>query len=171
MASISVKGASKTRGLLKDIKDISNFCLHRLMQDRLANKISVDFVISKEICDSEEFMGGEGTLGDCEWMDDAYSPKEFTIRIATYALKSGKKKPIKLKKREILETVCHELVHVKQHAKKEHYFHQRKDLVKFKGKLYDTTKMEYWDFPWEIEAYGRERGLYGMWLESKKPKK
>ena len=141
------------------------------MQDRLANKISVDFVISKEICDSEEFMGGEGTLGDCEWMDDAYSPKEFTIRIATYALKSGKKKPIKLKKREILETVCHELVHVKQHAKKEHYFHQRKDLVKFKGKLYDTTKMEYWDFPWEIEAYGRERGLYEMWLESKKPKK
>ena len=173
MASISVKGASKTRGLLKDIKDISNFCLHRLMQDRLANKISVDFVISKEICDSEEFMGGEGTLGDCEWMDDAYSPKEFTIRIATYALKSGKKKPIKLKKREILETVCHELVHVKQHAKNElqtgHAVAARGGLKiysKWMGQIWKPKGKEdhYFDAPWEIEAYGREVGLNHKWL-------
>jgi len=169
MASISVRGASKTKGLVRDIKDIANFCLHRLMQDRLANKIAVDFFIMKEIDDEEESEGGGGTIGDCEWMDDAYSPKEFSVRIATHSIKNGRLK--KFNRREILEIVCHELVHVKQQAKKEKYFHQRKDLVKFRGKLYDTNKVNYWDFPWEIEAYGRERGLYEMWLESKKSKK
>jgi len=28
------------------------------------------------------------------------------------------------------------------------------------GKIYDESKLDYWEQPWEIEAHGREKGLY-----------
>lgn len=62
-----------------------------------------------------------------------------------------------------LRTLAHELVHVKQ-------FHLQQlglqQLVKegvahtlWNGKLVDETKSSHWDYPWEIEANGREEGL------------
>ena len=56
------------------------------------------------------------------------------------------------------------MVHVKQWARGE-----LKDvmkgysLCKWKGKVFDTDKVEYYDAPWEIEAFGREYGLYIRW--------
>jgi len=62
--------------------------------------------------------------------------------------------------RRLLETVAHEMVHVKQYA--------RKELVNdhdWLGKTYNPKKVSYWDLPWEIEAHGREVGLFVRWAE------
>jgi hypothetical protein len=32
-------------------------------------------------------------------------------------------------------------------------------------KKYDMSNIDYWDFPWEIEAYGRQLGLFIRWCE------
>mgnify|MGYP003328371186 CR=1 FL=1 len=57
--------------------------------------------------------------------------------------------------------LAHEMVHVKQYAKGE-----MKDIfrparmVKWHGVKYNIEETDYWELPFEIEAYGREKGLY-----------
>ena len=63
--------------------------------------------------------------------------------------------------RDLLETLAHEMVHVKQFARRE--LHPSKD--DWYGKTYDPKKVSYWDLPWEIEAHGREVGLFIRWCE------
>ena len=66
--------------------------------------------------------------------------------------------------RKMLETVAHEMVHVKQFARRE--LHPATDV--WYGKTYNPKKMSYWDLPWEIEAHGRECGLFVRWAEKNK---
>ena len=69
---------------------------------------------------------------------------------------------------EILKTLAHELVHVKQYVMKE--LRWRDAGLLYKGVNHEPDNlMEYFELPYEIEAYGREKGLlYGfllMWKE------
>ena len=32
-------------------------------------------------------------------------------------------------------------------------------------KKYDMNNMDYFDYPWEIEAFGRQLGLFTRWCE------
>jgi hypothetical protein len=66
--------------------------------------------------------------------------------------------------RKMLETVAHEMVHVKQYARRElHPVHNT-----WCGKTYNPAKTSYWDLPWEIEAHGREVGLFVRWAEKER---
>ena len=33
-------------------------------------------------------------------------------------------------------------------------------MVRWQGERFDPEDMDYWELPYEIEAYGREKGLY-----------
>lgn len=75
----------------------------------------------------------------------------------------------RLKIRESLETLAHEMVHLKQMYFGE-YLHTDAGYL-WKGTLYsvnfDCPKFmcnEYWELPWEIEAYGRQPGLIFQWM-------
>lgn len=57
--------------------------------------------------------------------------------------------------RRILETLAHEMVHVKQYIQDE----TNDQLTKWRGKKINSDKVDYWVQPWEIDAYGRETGL------------
>ena len=57
--------------------------------------------------------------------------------------------------REMLITLAHELVHVKQYV--------RGELTEDDHR--DEKDSDYWDCPWEIEAHGREIGLFVRWAE------
>lgn len=57
--------------------------------------------------------------------------------------------------RNILSTLAHEMVHVKQYIKGE----LNDEMTLWKGKKVDSDKMDYWVHPWEIEAHGVEAGL------------
>ena len=61
--------------------------------------------------------------------------------------------------RTLLTTVAHEMVHVKQYA--------RKELTEgsWQGKLLNPNQ-DYWDRGYEIEAHGREIGLFVRWAEA-----
>ena len=66
--------------------------------------------------------------------------------------------------RRVLETLAHEMVHVKQYARRE--LHPSTDL--WCGKTVNPKKTSYWDLPWEIEAHGRETGLFIRYCEANK---
>jgi len=98
---------------------------------------------------------------------------DITIKLKTlkdaygYCLETDNKRTFEievhrdLKLRTLLETVAHEMVHVKQYARRElHPVHNT-----WCGKTYNPKKTSYWDLPWEIEAHGRETGLFIRWAE------
>jgi hypothetical protein len=68
--------------------------------------------------------------------------------------------------RRMLETVAHEMVHVKQYARNEMSDTvTQKKFYKWKDTLVPEST-DYWDLPWEIEANGREVGLFIRWAQA-----
>ena len=87
---------------------------------------------------------------------DIHRPREFDVDINTQQ-----------RLRRLLETVAHEMVHVKQFARGELYESTRRNKHRWQGKWLNTDP-KYWDQPWEIEAHGREVGLFIQWAEANK---
>jgi len=125
---------------------ICNFVAEKFMP-RLKDKITVNL----------EFVSGlknrENIYGDCIWEDEDYRPREFTIRVD-----AGMNMQMTLK------TIAHEMVHVKQYAKDEMKQLFSVNKTRFKGE-YISADTDYWDLPWEVEAHGREHGLFIQWVE------
>ena len=60
------------------------------------------------------------------------------------------------------------MVHVKQFARNELYEPSAKQGSRWKGEWLSPRQKcvkDYWDQPWEIEAHGRECGLFVRWAE------
>lgn len=90
--------------------------------------------------------------------DDEYDdPRCFEIEINS-----------KPKLRRVLETVAHEMVHAKQFAFGELYQEAPVNKYRWQGKWLENNTIDYWDLPWEIEAHGREIGLFVRWAEKEK---
>ena len=88
--------------------------------------------------------------------------KNFSVILNARDLNSrAKMLPIRLK--NLLLNLGHELVHVKQYLNSEIFDYVSGD-VRYKDTIFDAAWLEdeeaYYDSPWEIEAYGREWGLY-----------
>jgi hypothetical protein len=143
---IYTKGS--TRKTQKIVKDLTRFCANMLMSKRMADSLLIRIEFIKDLDNQYD--------GDCEYVDEESRPKEFLIRVND-ALKLSKK----------LRTICHEMVHVKQYATGEmKYMSRPARFTKFQGTLY-PDELEYWDSPWEIEAFGREPGLYTRWIDQR----
>jgi hypothetical protein len=69
----------------------------------------------------------------------------------------------------LLVDLGHELVHIKQYLNNEIFDYVSGD-VRYKGTYFDASYQEneelYYESPWEIEAYGRELGLYRMFCNN-----
>lgn len=64
---------------------------------------------------------------------------------------------------EVLRTLGHELVHVRDYVSG--LLSWKNGLLYYKGTHYDCDNIiDYFDLPYEIEAYGRERGLLVRFL-------
>lgn len=139
---ISVKGQNEK--LTKpEIRDYMDFLADMLMSARMAKSL----VITVKCAPLKKVKGF------CMSIDDQYGkrPKEFLIEIDTKQSKASQ-----------LKTLAHEMVHVKQYAMGELADLDRQGKVKFNNKKYSRDTF-YWMQPWEIEAYGREYGLYRMY--------
>ena len=58
--------------------------------------------------------------------------------------------------REILKTLAHEMVHIKQFA----YNETNETLSRWKGTPIDSDTVDYYQHPWEMEAYSLDTGLF-----------
>ena len=71
--------------------------------------------------------------------------REFLIELHPYI--SGK---------EILKALAHEFVHVKQYV----YEELNEQQTEWQGEPFDSDAVDYYELPWEIEAHGKEIGLF-----------
>jgi hypothetical protein len=103
----------------------------------MAEFVCQKFDISPTIEINFRRMSKDENYGYCCDLDDG----EFEIDI---------KRTLRL--RDMLTTLAHELVHVKQYVK---------------GEMPESISGgDYWDRPHEIEAHGRETGLFIRWCEN-----
>ena len=114
----------------------------KILMPRKANTLQVIIKCHQHIGDN---------MAQTTWIDTNIRPNVCEIKLAN-KIKNSKK---------IVESLAHEMVHVKQLATGEYYDYMYSDkTVKWKGKKVNIKEVDYWDQPWEIEAYGKERGLY-----------
>jgi hypothetical protein len=137
--------------------DAAEFFALTLMGPRLTPNVTIDIEL-----DPEMDVGGECVNEDC-----TKRSRWFTIRLNPsnnfY---------------DILQTLAHEMVHVKQQARNELRRYDvpcarggkrdREEVVEWQGSIWTPGKHEdpYWDAPWEVDAYGREVGLVNRFMQS-----
>jgi hypothetical protein len=94
--------------------------------------------------------------GYTEWQgDNNYRPKEYVVAI----------KPVGTRKKQLM-VLAHELTHVKQYARGEMVDSARQSaVIRWYRKPVDFDKTPYYDQPWEVEAIGRELGLYTYYVD------
>ena len=142
---INITGGNKTiRSLTKSLVE---YC---------ADKLKLNDTILLDIEFSRTLYKEDGILGEVDFDDNNHRPKEFTMTVDST-----------VSKRRIMETIAHEMVHVKQYAKGELVDLSRCGSTRWQNNLIDSAT-NYWDLPWEIEAHGKELGLFIRWAEENK---
>ena len=138
----------------KLLAEAANFFADILMDPRMIRNITLDI----------EIVSGLDVEGECIDEDGIKNPRWFTINL--------RKQDIN----EMIKVLAHEMVHVKQHAKNElssgHMIATRGGLKmssKWMGEIWKPKAKEhhYFDAPWEVEAYGREVGLFQRYVAFK----
>jgi len=124
-----------------------NFYSEKLLSPKLRPNVCINIVFEAGLTKPPSKI-----YGYCDFDDFGGPPRMFRLHID-----AG------LSKRMSLLTLAHEMTHMKQYA-----IGELKDYVKYpnkikwKGEIIEKDSSEYWDAPWEIEALGREQGLYNM---------
>lgn len=151
---LRISNYHKNGKITKDeLTEFVDFVLDRLITDRLKESLTINcFLLDKH---------EQGFVGECTPTESGIQyPKEFDINLL-----------VKQPKPKILKTLAHELVHVKQYARGELYDHIKSGIVTYQKVRYNTDDINYWEYPWEIEAFGRAIGLYYQYIETKTAKK
>lgn len=101
----------------------------------------------------------EDVYAYCDWNDSNYKARDFTITIRR-----------DLGKKQMLLALAHEMVHVKQYAKGELYDLLRTRKCKWRGEIFESQDVSYWNLPWEKEAHSEEKRLYQEFLQAHRGK-
>lgn len=145
------KTAEKNKKLLAEA---ANFFADILMDPRMVRNITLDI----------EIVSGLDVEGECVDEEGTKNPRWFTINLRRQSID------------DMIKVLAHEMVHVKQHAKNElssgHMISTRGGLkmsFKWMGKIWKPKRKEhpYFDAPWELDAYGREVGLFQRYVAFK----
>ena len=146
VSMIRITGGSASQK--KRVESIVNFCINKMMPRMQDLEITVKLKSLKK----------QNAYGFC--MADPEGSAERLDRPREFELEIERTLPM----RKLLETVAHEMVHVKQYARGELYQGSRIAKHRWQGK-WVSNNVNYWDQPWEIEAHGREAGLFIQWCE------
>lgn len=128
------------------------FYLNLIFSDEEMNK-SWNMLI--KACDSksdEDFDGSSDAV--CEFTNTEEAKVTISIRKACSA-------------KNILLNLAHEIVHAKQFINGE-LVALDEGMNVWRGILIDENDIDYWDQPWEIDAYGREYGMYRRFKDEEK---
>lgn len=148
---LSVRG--KNEKLSKaEVRYASNFFMNLLFKDKPKIVPELDVIV--------QFIDLGDTKGFCYSEDDVdKNPRIFTVEIDP-----------SLSRKQQLLTLAHEYVHIKQYATNEMYDEDHQ-MVRWRKKLVNTEEIDYWDQEFEIEAWGRQEGLYQRYIQHLKESK
>lgn len=127
------------------------FYARTLMSDALVSTLTVNL----KFCQTRGFKASVG------WIDRPERAKRFKMLCRET-----------MSREATLSALAHEMVHAKQYATGQmRDYLSDPDFVRWEKEAYEFTHEEdetYWFAPWEIEAYGKERGLMKLFLKTLK---
>ena len=137
---------------------MTEFALSNLIPSkRLRDNIEINIHMKHHSNEGEAMLSEE---------TNRYRPRSFRVILDHHRMRineiTGEERTDMEWFAEILKTLAHEIVHVKQYALGE--LKWRDAGLLYKGVNHEARSlMEYFELPYEIEAYGREKGLlYGF---------
>lgn len=170
---ISVTSNYLRRTDLAMVRKYSKFVLNKLVRAGVQRKsrITIKILGEQEIKDAADLLDLKKYKAWCTYDGvDEQNRKKFTVVLDQKNLNKKAKKPI-TRLKNILIDLGHELSHVKQYLNNE-VFDYKDGGVRYKGIIFDGSynddEESYYESPWEIEAYGREWGLYRMFVKKLK---
>ena len=140
---LSIVGCPDKERFRPYVKRATMFYAKELLSDKMAENLTFKIKFN----DTMDAMGYAHVV-DC---NESNKPREFEIEV--YSLMSAK---------DILKTIAHEMVHIKQFA----YGETNESLTRWKGQR--QTGEDYWLCPWEVEAHGMETGLFAKFAIKEK---
>lgn len=135
------------------LEKAARFFASQLLHAKTVKSLEIDIEVMKKL----------EVEGECVCEDETRNPRRFAINLRKQDMF------------EMIRTLGHEMVHVKQYAKNE--LAKKMNMArgsrgnrlasKWNGEFWYPKGKEdpYWDAPWEIEAYGREVGLHHKWVQ------
>ena len=95
---------------------------------------------------------------EIDWVDTNILPNEYQIRFSKHISKNILR---------VIKTMAHEMIHVKQFAKGELYDHIYKYTVRWKKINHkNIDESDYFEKPWEIEAFSKEFPLFKKFMKT-----
>lgn len=138
MNVITIRGGRKKQRVL--VREVMDFCLRKLLPR--TSTLDINIRLNHHIEDAEGYCL-------CE------SPNTFELEIDP-----------RIETDELIRTICHEMVHVRQYFKRE-----LRDLYgnkkAWKTRVYNEDRTDYLDLPWEKEAFKLQESLYEEFNEYK----
>lgn len=156
---------------VKYIREYANFVLNRFVPKSTQKSAMINIkIVHPDDLDDDEYEDAKNVRAWCMYEGVINEKRTFNVVLTYTRYNSKAKKPLtRLKK--ILIDLGHELVHIKQYLNNE-IFDYKNGFVRYKGEEFDDsykTRLEnYFESPWEIEAYGRELGLFRIYEQMKK---
>jgi len=136
---------------------------HALKELGVSKRIRDNMTLNIHLRHHEAGMYGEARLDD---LANVYRPREFRVILDPHRIlidDYGREKEDTEWAHDILKTLAHELVHVKDYVLGN--LAMRKTGMVYRGVSFDAeTLLDYFKLPYEIEAYGREKGLLVSFL-------
>lgn len=141
---------------MKLLREVSKFTMNKFIKPCVQRNLYVRVRLVDKL---------KGWSGDCFYMGNIEGFRVFDINVSVSKINTRAKNPLR-RMRDPMETLIHELIHVKQYANNQ-LFDYVDGHSKFEGWIYKRTESveEYWDSPWEIEAYGRTDGVFEMFCQ------
>ena len=141
MNYISARNGNKVQNAVA--RSVAQHCINKLMPRMRTLDISILF---------KKIPPQENTIGTCLMQDNN---RTFEIEI-----QKG------LSFDEIVKTVCHEMVHVKQYARNEMTDSNWKGKLRWRNRFIKKNT-SYSKLPWEREAYRKQKTLSKSYYKSK----
>jgi len=143
---LSILGCPDKKRFSPYVKRAILFYAKELMSSKMLENIHIKVLFDKNIIDDY----GYASVND---RTDSGKARDFLIEMNP-----------RIGGREILKSLSHEMVHIKQFA----YGETDDSLTRWKGTPIDSDYQDYWRLPWEVEAYGIETGLFRKFVVEEK---
>lgn len=152
------------------VRQYAKFVLNKFVRRSVQTKSLVKITIAK-VKDFDDYADREDLMrykAWCYYEGQKNNRRSFRVVLNANRLNSKSKADI-TRVKNILIDLGHELVHVKQYLNNE-IFEYVSGGTRYKGSFFDNSYTNneelYYESPWEIEAYGRELGLYNMFFNN-----
>jgi len=141
---LSIIGCPDKKRFRPYVKRATQFYVASLISKKMSDNIYLQLKFNKDL----DVFG----YASVEEYNNSGKPREFLIEIHPG-----------IGAKNILKTIAHELVHVKQYLRGE----TNEALTRWKGARI-SDDLDYYLQPWEIEAYGLETGLFANFVIKEK---